>query len=91
MTIAGHLEERPGDAPQLPPSLLVISDGAGDQECIPSTVAFVAVSRARGAESAWVLISGRDHLTITARSALPGDPARLEILKFLRSHLIAAP
>lgn len=88
VTIAGHLTATPGDAPKLPPSLLVVSNGAGDQECLPHTVAFVTVSRAHGGESDYVIVPGRDHLTVTARSALPGDPARVAILEFVRSHLV---
>lgn len=91
VTLAGHFAQ-PGDTPRLPPSLLLTSDGSGDQETLVHTAAFAARSRQRGQpESTQVIVRDRDHLTVVARSALPGDRARVEMFKFLRSHLVAQP
>jgi hypothetical protein len=38
-------------------------------------------------ESDHVIIPGRDHMTLVSDIALPGDPGRVVMIDFLRSHL----
>jgi hypothetical protein len=34
-----------------------------------------------------VVVDGRDHLTLVADIAVPGDPARVALLNFLRTKV----
>lgn len=87
LVMAGSAQRDPGTAPNQPPSLVLNGTEGMEQVTLVLSTAFSTQSKARGADSRQVIVPGRDHLTIISDMALPGDPARVEILSFLRSHL----
>ena len=77
----------PGDTTVLPASLLLNGDEGFEPVLVRNSETFSSASRDRGAQSAHVIVPGRDHMTLLSDLALPGDPVRSRLLDFLRAHL----
>ena len=68
------------------PLLLMTGTEALEIATGPAAQAFSEASSSLGAESYHETIAGRDHLTLVSRMALAGDPGRVHMLNFLRTH-----
>ncbi|HVE63242.1 MAG TPA: FG-GAP-like repeat-containing protein [Mycobacteriales bacterium] len=73
-----------------PPSLLVTGDeGFDGARCGPESATFTSDSKALGAESEHVTVTGRDHITVFSDLALAADPGRVAVVRFMRERLAA--
>jgi Carboxylesterase family/FG-GAP-like repeat len=71
-----------------PPSLLLDGTEGSERQQVVSAGAFDAACIAAGASVQWDIIDGRDHLTLLADMALPGDPGRQAMLNFIAVELM---
>jgi acetyl esterase/lipase len=67
-----------------PPFQILYADGDDVDQAQPRTF-YQALVKANS-EAELILVRQRDHFTIMSRTALPGDPAREAILRFIAAH-----
>ena len=70
-----------------PPSLLLDGTQGLERQVVAFAAAFDAACITVGAQVQWDVIDGRDHLTLLADMALPGDAGRQALLNFIAAGL----
>ena len=84
LVLISFCTQDPAPTPTQRVSLLIA--GARESGCELHMPLWVQRAKAAGAESDQVIVPGRDHMTILADMALPGDPAREAMLDFMRDR-----
>jgi acetyl esterase/lipase len=73
--------------PTSQPPALVLGGTEGAEVLLRAGRMALEAWRLRGADVTRVVVDGRDHLTLVADIAVPGDPARVALLNFLRTKV----
>jgi acetyl esterase/lipase len=73
-------------SPTQPPSLLLTGDLAWEAVCRSISEGLARASTATGADATYITSPDRDHMTVLAHMAIPGDAAREAMLTFMREQ-----